>query len=199
MVPLRGAVAKPHRSTRAHPCLQECGHIVGHAYNWRYSCPVNNEGGLPLSQHHVDVDLDPETYEALAAQARQQGVTVTEHVAEILRVYRLTSTTISRRYAAMMRQEHGVAKVKVREFKDGLSAYIDRASAGEHLVILKGNTPSAMLVPLPPSDRRPGSLLSMMSAEEGRGLLSALERGVPEDEAAAADDPSWFGAKPAAG
>jgi antitoxin (DNA-binding transcriptional repressor) of toxin-antitoxin stability system len=152
-----------------------------------------------MPQHHIDVDLDSETYEAFASQAREQGLSVPEFLAETLRVVRFTGAAMSRRYAALVRQEHGAAKVKVREFKDGLSAYLDRASAGEPLVIQKGNDPSAMLVPLPPKDRRPGALLSMMSSAEGRGLLSALERGLPEDEAEAGDDPSWLAADPAQG
>jgi prevent-host-death family protein len=49
--------------------------------------------------------------------------------------------------------------VNIHEAKTHLSKLVDRARAGEEIIIAKGGTPFARLVPLaPPSPRQPGLL-----------------------------------------
>ena len=69
--------------------------------------------------------------------------------------------------------------VNVHEAKTHLSRLLERAHAGEEIVIAKGGKPYARLVPLaPPTPREPGLL-------RGRVLSDAFFEPLPEDELSA--------------
>lgn len=72
-----------------------------------------------------------------------------------------------------------MVKRNVAEAKAQLSALIDRAHAGEEIVICKAGVPWARIVPPAPTEpRRPGAWRGLIS----EGTLEALEARLPDDE-----------------
>jgi prevent-host-death family protein len=77
--------------------------------------------------------------------------------------------------------------VNVHEAKTHFSRLIDAAHAGETILVAKGGTPWARLVPLEPScrGRKPGVLAGRITLPTPEELLEPL----PEEELAAAEHP----------
>lgn len=72
-----------------------------------------------------------------------------------------------------------MVKRNVAEAKAELSALLDRAHAGEEIIICKSGVPWARLVPPAASEpRRPGAWRTLISEEAIEGLAAPL----PEDE-----------------
>jgi prevent-host-death family protein len=78
-------------------------------------------------------------------------------------------------------------RVTIHAAKTTLSKLIERAQAGEEVVIARGNVPVARLVPVSvqPPKRRPGTLRSLVK------VTDAFFEPLPPDELAA-----WDGRKP---
>lgn len=74
--------------------------------------------------------------------------------------------------------------VKMHDAKTNLSRLIARVEAGEEIVIMRGSTPVARLVPVEarPAERRPGRLAGKVRLDDS--FFEAL----PEDELAAWED-----------
>jgi prevent-host-death family protein len=66
------------------------------------------------------------------------------------------------------------SRVSLYEAKTHLSALVERASAGEEVVITKNGAPRARLVPLPPSEgvREPAGALKLTSLADDFDALS---------------------------
>lgn len=72
-------------------------------------------------------------------------------------------------------------KVKIHAAKTTLSQLIERAQAGEEIIIARGDVPVAKLVPLTPTEprRQPGTLRGLVVVED------AFFEPLPESELAA--------------
>jgi prevent-host-death family protein len=71
-----------------------------------------------------------------------------------------------------------IVKVTIHAAKTTLSQLIERAHAGEEVVIARGDVPVARLVPIlePPSGRRPGTLRGLVK------IPKAFFEPLPADE-----------------
>jgi prevent-host-death family protein len=75
-----------------------------------------------------------------------------------------------------MNQDDFVRKVNVNEAKTNLSQLLERAHAGEEIIIAKGGKPYARLVPLEsPKPRKPGLLKGKLDDERFTDPLPEAE------------------------
>lgn len=75
-----------------------------------------------------------------------------------------------------------MVKKSVAEVKAEFSSLLDRAHAGEEIIVCKANVPWARIVPLAASEpRRPGAWRGLLSQEAIDGLTAPLEGDDLED------------------
>jgi prevent-host-death family protein len=89
----------------------------------------------------------------------------------------------ARKHSPVRRRKALPRELNVSEAKAVFSQLVDEAARGAHFVIAKAGTPVARIVPLEAEPRKFvfGTMKGMLSPEDEKALLDAIEAPLPDD------------------
>ncbi len=89
----------------------------------------------------------------------------------------------ARKHSPVRRRKALPRELNVGEAKAVFSQLVDEAARGAHFVIAKAGTPVARIVPLEAEPRKIvfGTMKGMLSPEDEKALLDAIEAPLPDD------------------